>query len=68
MLEEFQNSNGVAFGQRNSLIARHDLLCGRQSGAHDETCEIQLLVCGGGREKTLLFARCAQLDSVVAPC
>ena len=56
MLKEFQNSSGVAFGQCDPLVARHDLLCGRQRRAHDEGCEVQLFVGSGGSEKTLLFA------------
>ena len=66
MLKEFQNSSGVAFGQCDSLVARHDLLCGRQGRAHHETCEIQLFVGSGGGEKTLLFARRAQFNPVAA--
>jgi hypothetical protein len=56
MLKEFQNSNGVAFGQSNPFVARHDLLCGGNGSAHDERRQIQPFVGSGGGEKTLLFA------------
>lgn len=65
MLKEFQNSNGVACGQRDPLVACHDFLGGRQRRARDESCEIQSFVGSGGSEKTLLFARRAQFDPVV---
>ena len=65
MVEEFQNANGVACGQREPLVPRHDLLRSRQCGAHHEGCKIQSLVCGGG-EKALLFPRCAQFDPIIA--
>lgn len=66
MLQKFQNPTRVPFGQRDSLVARHDLLSRRQRSTHDETGEIQPLVSGGGHEKTLLFARRAQFDSIIA--
>ena len=66
MLKEFQNSAGVAFGQCDPLVARNDLLCGRQRRAHHEACQVQFFVGSGGSEKTLLLARCAQFNPVVA--
>lgn len=66
MLKEFQNSNGIASGQRDPLVARHNLLRGRQYSAHDKSCEIQSFVGSCGSEKTLLFVRRAQFDPVVA--
>lgn len=65
MLKELENSNGVTCGQRDPLVACHDLLCGRQCSAHDESCEIQSLVCGGGSEKAFLFARRSQFDPII---
>ena len=66
MLQEFQNSNGVAPGKRYALVARHDLLGGRQSRSHDKSRKVKPLVGSGGGEDALLFARRAQFDSVVA--
>jgi hypothetical protein len=68
VLKEFQNSDAVTSGQGDAFMPRHDLLGSGQGSTQHKGREIQTFVRGSGSENALLFARGAELDTVVAGC
>src|SRR5208283_973698 len=55
MLQKIQHSDAVPSRQSDALIARDDLLGGRQRGAHDKGREIEPFVRRGGGKNALLL-------------
>jgi hypothetical protein len=68
MLEELQDTLGVAPRQDDSLRAIDHLAGGRKSTAHNEAGQIQALVGGCSRKEALFLSGRAKLDTIATNC